>query len=108
MRPWSPAPPVSTPMAMSGDWGSMAEMTEQVWWAAGARLPIVILASTHRSGDFERCRRLGGALCVSKPVTRPSLQGAIVELLAESADTERRTVGSGDPALPHYVSGSTG
>ena len=73
-----------------------------------ARLPIVILASTHRSGDFERCRRLGGALCVSKPVTRPSLQGAIVELLAESADTERRTVGSGDPALPHYVSGSTG
>jgi len=30
MMPWSPAPPVSTPMAMSGDCLSMVVMTPQV------------------------------------------------------------------------------
>jgi hypothetical protein len=30
MRPWSPAPPVSTPMAMSPDWSSIDVITEQV------------------------------------------------------------------------------
>jgi hypothetical protein len=28
--PWSPAPPVSTPCAMSGDWRSMVLMTAHV------------------------------------------------------------------------------
>ncbi len=31
IMPWSPAPPVSTPIAMSGDWRSMVLSTEQVW-----------------------------------------------------------------------------
>jgi len=30
IRPWSPAPPVSTPMAISGDWRLMVHMTAQV------------------------------------------------------------------------------
>src|SRR5882672_6577728 len=30
IRPWSPAPPVSTPCAISGDWGSIDEITAQV------------------------------------------------------------------------------
>ena len=30
IMPWSPAPPVSTPMAMSGDWPFTADMTAQV------------------------------------------------------------------------------
>jgi hypothetical protein len=29
--PWSPAPPVSTPIAMSGDCRSIVESTAQVW-----------------------------------------------------------------------------
>jgi len=31
IRPWSPAPPLSTPRAMSGDCASMAVITAQVW-----------------------------------------------------------------------------
>ena len=31
ISPWSPAPPLSTPIAMSGDWSSIAVMTAQVW-----------------------------------------------------------------------------
>jgi hypothetical protein len=31
IMPWSPAPPVSTPMAMSGDWRPMVLITAQVW-----------------------------------------------------------------------------
>src|SRR6185503_1660055 len=30
INPWSPAPPVSTPIAISGDWLSIAERTLQV------------------------------------------------------------------------------
>jgi hypothetical protein len=30
IKPWSPAPPVSTPMAMSGDWRLTVHMTAQV------------------------------------------------------------------------------
>ena len=61
-----------------------------------------------QSGDFARCKKLGRAMYLSKPVTQPSLRGAMIELLAESADAEHRTVGSDDPALPHYISGLTG
>ena len=75
---------------------------------ATARLPIMILASAHQSGDFARCKKLGRAMYLPKPVTQPSLRGAMIELLAESADAEHRTVGSGDPTLPHYISGLTG
>ena len=31
ISPWSPAPPVSTPMAMSGDWDWIRLCTPQVW-----------------------------------------------------------------------------
>ena len=65
--------------------------------------PIVMLTSAARSDDIARCRRLGVALHVTKPIKQSDLLDAIVSVIGERiALTGRaRTVARAQPARRH-------
>jgi signal transduction histidine kinase/CheY-like chemotaxis protein len=49
---------------------------------ATARLPILILSSVRHAGDLARCRRLGNASYLTKPVIQPILLEGILRALS--------------------------
>jgi signal transduction histidine kinase/DNA-binding response OmpR family regulator len=62
---------------------------------------IMMLSSAHRPGDLARCRELGIAMHLTKPIGRADLRAAIVEVLLKTrADQRAATGGPAEPAPP--------
>ena len=65
-----------------------------------AGMPIILLTSASRTGDAERCRTLGVAAHLMKPVKQSSLLDAIVVGVGGGKAEERPAAGQPDGELP--------
>jgi len=65
---------------------------------------IMMLSSAHRPGDLARCRDLGIAMHLIKPVGRDDLRAAISQVLAGRASSgERQSRVAGTPRIPSHA-----
>jgi CheY-like chemotaxis protein len=79
---------VLTDFEMSdGDGGTLIEAIKKDPALAGAS--IVVLTSSGQPGDAARCRQLGAAAYLPKPVKGSDLRGAILALDGQSAERDR-------------------
>jgi CheY-like chemotaxis protein len=84
----APFPVVLTDAHMPDmDGFQLAEQVRRSPHLAGA--VILMLSSGERHGDAQRCRDLGVAACLTKPVRRADLHRAIVRALNDQLRTDR-------------------
>src|SRR5204862_59394 len=76
---------------------SLAERIVRAHEPAGAA--IMLLASGQRPGDADRCRELGLAACLLKPIKPSELRAAIQSVLAD-ASPQGRAAGAGAAGAP--------
>jgi len=68
---------------------------------------IMMLSSAHRPGDLARCRELGIALHLTKPIGRADLRAAIVQVLSPSSGVSPASAAAAPSGLA-LVTGTAG